>query len=97
MRKPKRSDDKYWTGTKKFNHIQYESDLEDYIIDLEAESEQCILANVMAMLPTDEDIKEMMTTSHFHYEKGRYRKVRLDRIQGAKIVRDLIKKRLQGN
>ena len=35
--KPKRSDDKYWTGTRNFNHIQYESDLEDYIIDLESE------------------------------------------------------------
>lgn len=29
--KPKRSDDKYWSGTREFDHIQYESDLEDYI------------------------------------------------------------------
>lgn len=29
--KPFRSDDKYWTGTRNFDHIQYESDLEDYI------------------------------------------------------------------
>lgn len=35
--KPKRSDDKYWIGTGNFNHIQYESDLEDYIIDLQNE------------------------------------------------------------
>lgn len=35
--KPKRNDDKYWTGTRNFNHIQYESDLEEYIIDLENE------------------------------------------------------------
>ena len=55
------------------------------------------IADVMAMLPTDEEIKNMMTTSHYNYETGHYRKVRLDRIQGAKMVRDLIKKRLTGN
>ena len=55
------------------------------------------LGVVMDVLPTDEEIKEMMTTSHYHYETGHYRKVRLDRIQGAKMVRDLIKKRLTGN
>jgi len=33
--KPKRTDDKYWTGTRNFNHIQFEMDLEDYISDLE--------------------------------------------------------------
>lgn len=38
--RPKRSDNKYWTGTRNFNHIQYESDLEDYISDLEVENEQ---------------------------------------------------------
>jgi hypothetical protein len=38
--RPKRTDDKYWTGTRNFNHIQYESDLEDYIIDLENENQQ---------------------------------------------------------
>lgn len=38
--RPKRTDDKYWTGTRNFNHIQYESDLEDYIIDLENETQQ---------------------------------------------------------
>ena len=35
MKKPKRSDEKYWTGTREFNHIQFEEDLEEYIIDLE--------------------------------------------------------------
>lgn len=35
MSRPKRSDDKYWTGTRIFNHIQYESDLEDCIGELE--------------------------------------------------------------
>lgn len=34
MKKPKRSDDKYWTGTREFDHIQYETDLEDYISEL---------------------------------------------------------------
>jgi hypothetical protein len=38
--RPKRTDDRYWTGTRNFNHIQYESDLEDYIIDLENENQQ---------------------------------------------------------
>lgn len=38
--RPKRTDDKYWIGTRNFNHIQYESDLEDYIIDLENETQQ---------------------------------------------------------
>ena len=38
--RPKRTDDKYWTGTRNFNHTQYESDLEDYIIDLENEIQQ---------------------------------------------------------
>lgn len=33
--KPKRADDKYWNGTRNFNHIQYENDLEDYVTDLE--------------------------------------------------------------
>ena len=46
-------------------------------------------------LPTDDEIREMMTTEHYHWEKGRYRRVRLDRIQGAKIMRDLVAERLQ--
>ena len=33
--RPKRTEDKYWTETRNFNHIQYESDLEDYITDIE--------------------------------------------------------------
>ena len=35
MNRPKRSEYKYWTGTRNFNHIQYETDLEDYIDELE--------------------------------------------------------------
>lgn len=38
--RPKRTDDKYWIGIRNFNHIQYESDLEDYIIDMENEIQQ---------------------------------------------------------
>lgn len=36
MKKPKRIDDKYWTGTREFNHYAYEEDLENYIQDLES-------------------------------------------------------------
>jgi len=52
---------------------------------------------VSEMLPTDEEIKRVMTTEHYSHDKGRYRKIRLDRIQGGKMIRDLIKKRLTGN
>ena len=37
-------------------------------------------------LPSEEQIKEIFTTNHYHYEKGHYRRVRLDRIQGAKTI-----------
>ena len=62
-----------------------------------AEGKALSITDVMAMLPTDEEIKQQMTTDHYHYDKGRYRKVRLDRIQGAKMIRDLIKQRIKGN
>jgi tmRNA-binding protein len=52
------------------------------------------IKDIKSILPTDEEIKEVMTTTHFHHETGRYRKIRLDRIQGAKILRGLIEKRL---
>ena len=39
MKQPKRSDDKYWTGTREFNEIQYAEDLEKYITVLEHHSE----------------------------------------------------------
>jgi len=35
MKAPCRVDDKYWTGTKDFDHIQFETDLEEYIYELE--------------------------------------------------------------
>ena len=48
--RPKRTDDKYWTGTRDFNHIQYESDLEDYIIVLENETQKLRIGAVMHLL-----------------------------------------------
>ncbi len=36
MKKPNRSDVKYWKGTTNFNHIKYEFDLEEYISYLES-------------------------------------------------------------
>lgn len=54
MRRPRRSDDKYWTGTRVFNDLQFESDLQDYIdyllIKCEHEKEPCFE-------PIDECIK----------------------------------------
>lgn len=44
--KPKRSNDKYWKGTRDFDHIQYENDLEDYISDLEANGANKISSNL---------------------------------------------------
>ena len=35
MEQPRRSDDKYWAGTRDFNEIQYTEDLEKYIRVLE--------------------------------------------------------------
>jgi hypothetical protein len=59
--------------------------------------EKRLASKNIEVLPTDDEIKEIMTTSHYHHESGNYRKVRLDRIQGAKMIRDLIKKRIQEN
>lgn len=44
--KPKRSNDKYWKGTRDFDHIQYESDLEDYISDIEGNGANKISSNL---------------------------------------------------
>jgi hypothetical protein len=35
-KRPRRSDEKYWTGTREFDHIAYETDLENYIYELES-------------------------------------------------------------
>ena len=34
MEKPKRSNEKYWTGTNQFDEIQFANDLEEYITEL---------------------------------------------------------------
>ena len=52
MYKPKRSDEKYWTGTNQFDEIQYANELEEYIFELEAE-----LANLTGPLTNNEGIK----------------------------------------
>lgn len=46
MNKPKRSDDKYWTGTRDFDDIQFISDLEDYIFSLEERIEALTIQRV---------------------------------------------------
>lgn len=54
--RPKRTDDKYWTGTRDFKHIQHERDLEDYIIDLENETKQLRKHDVMPALQYSDDM-----------------------------------------
>ena len=61
--RPKRTDDKYWTETGNYNHIQYESDLVDYIIDLENETHKLRERAVSGhhnriALPTEECVKQ---------------------------------------
>ena len=68
MRKPKRSDDKYWEGTRNFNHIQFESDLEDYIIYLESEVEHLHIADVSISL---ERAKKYARHQHFLGTQGK--------------------------
>lgn len=42
MKRPRRNDNKYWTGTTGFNHLCYEDDLEDYINFLKTKDvDQC--------------------------------------------------------
>lgn len=72
--RPKRTDDKYWKGTRDFNHIQYETDLEDYIIDLENEAQQlrkhAVMRNVYAVYPDGErlDIGKNRLSAIFRYK-----------------------------
>jgi len=51
MKRPKRSDDKYWTGTRDFDERQYRVDLDTYICHLEAS------------LPTEKDVEEWVATA----------------------------------
>ena len=43
---------------------------------------------------TDEEIEKEFTTQHYHWEKGRYYKVRKDRIFGAKWMREWFRNRM---
>lgn len=47
MRQPKRSDDKYWTGTRIFHEEQFISDLQDHIDLLNERIEALSIANVV--------------------------------------------------
>lgn len=49
MEKPKRSYEKYWTGTNQFDEIQFANDLEEYITALE----------VKLVAPTDGNLYEL--------------------------------------
>jgi hypothetical protein len=51
MRQPKRSDDKYWTGTRIFHEEQFISDLQDHIDLLNERIQALSIADVMAMVP----------------------------------------------
>ena len=56
MNKPKRSDDKYWTGTRNFDDIQFISDLEDYIFSLEEQIEALAIPRVSNCATSMEEI-----------------------------------------
>ena len=47
------------------------------------------------LMPSDDEIKEMFTTPHYSQDIGHYKRVRFDRIQGAKVMRDKIIKVIQ--
>ena len=66
--RPKRSDSKYWTGTKNFDHIRYESDLEDYISDLEDQNEQLHKLSIGG--PASESVSEGERLGNEAGEKG---------------------------
>lgn len=40
MKKPNRTDEKYWSTTSEFDHIQYELDIEKYILETEATQQE---------------------------------------------------------
>ena len=55
--RPKRTNNKYWQGTRNFDHIAYESDLEDYIIHLENEIQQLRKHNVVGRYVSELEIE----------------------------------------
>lgn len=68
--RPKRTDDKYWTGTRGFNHIQYESDLEDYIINLENENHPSYLGTVSGWVAVTDALPKALQTVWLTNSKG---------------------------
>ena len=58
MRQPKRSDDKYWTGTRIFHEEQFISDLQDHIDDLNERNQALSIADVVKSLPNDDEIEQ---------------------------------------
>lgn len=57
MDKPKRSDDKYWTGTRDFDQFDYEDDLDEYICEIE--SNQYVLTKELTTLKQDNQAKNI--------------------------------------
>lgn len=53
----------------------------DQLINQEVEK------RIAERMPSDEEIGRAFTSEHYHWEKGRYYKVRKDRIFGAKWLR----------
>jgi len=71
-------------------HKQFSEQLE-YLINREVEK------RIAERQLTDEQIERQFTTSHYHYEKGHYYKVRKDRIFGAKWYRSrLVSQKTEG-
>ncbi len=43
MKKPKRSENKYWQGTSNFDHLKFEQDLQEYANYLEVTNRETVL------------------------------------------------------
>lgn len=80
---PKRTDDKYWLDTKNFNHFQYESDLEDYIIDLENNSKSKAIPEL-----SDEEIIKGLCGKHYDPNND----VHYNLVEGAIWYREQVKR-----
>ena len=69
MEKPKRSNEKYWTGTNQFDEIQYANDLEEYITELEVKKADFPVSELMIKI--NEIIKKYPAQGNYA-EDGRY-------------------------
>jgi len=58
LNKPKRSENKYWTGTRNFDEIHYADDLEEYISELEEKLAIQVKSKVKQLPITEDLIKE---------------------------------------